>query len=173
MNKKEDIYKITIVVLLLDQFIKYMINKFMEINTSIKVIPNFFSIFYVRNKGAAFSILEDSTILIIIISVIFIVILDSYIKKEKNFTPLSVLSLGMIMGGIFGNLMDRVIYHSVIDYLAFGTFPVFNLADIGITVGVGLLIISEILKIRKDKENDRSIQEVLPKRKRNTKQKNK
>ena len=173
MNKKEDIYKITIVVLLLDQFIKYMINKFMEINTSIKVIPNFFSIFYVRNKGAAFSVLEDSTILIIIISVIFIVILDSYIKKEKNFTPLSVLSLGMIMGGIFGNLMDRVIYHSVIDYLSFGNFPVFNLADIGITVGVGLLIISEILKIRKDKENDRSIQEVLPKRKRNTKQKNK
>ena len=173
MNKKEDIYKITIVVLLLDQFIKYMINKFMEINTSIKVIPNFFSIFYVRNKGAAFSILEDSTILIIIISVIFIVILDSYIKKEKNFTPLSVLSLGMIMGGIFGNLMDRVIYHSVIDYLAFGTFPVFNLADIGITVGVGLLIISEILKIRKDKENDRSIQEVLPKRKRKKKKKNK
>ncbi|MBR3145660.1 MAG: signal peptidase II [Bacilli bacterium] len=173
MNKKEDIYKITILVLLLDQFIKYMINKFMEINTSIKVIPNFFSIFYVRNKGAAFSILEDSTILIIIISVIFIVILDSYIKKEKNFTPLSVLSLGMIMGGIFGNLMDRVIYHSVIDYLSFGNFPVFNLADIGITVGVGLLIISEILKIRKDKENDRSIQEVLPKRKRNTKQKNK
>lgn len=173
MNKKEDIYKITIVVLLLDQFIKYMINKFMEINTSIKVIPNFFSIFYVRNKGAAFSILEDSTILIIIISVIFIVILDSYIKKEKNFTPLSVLSLGMIMGGIFGNLMDRVIYHSVIDYLSFGNFPVFNLADIGITVGVGLLIISEILKIRKDKENDRSIQEVLPKRKRNTKPKNK
>ena len=173
MNKKEDIYKITIVVLLLDQFIKYMINKFMEINTSIKVIPNFFSIFYVRNKGAAFSILEDSTILIIIISVIFIVILDSYIKKEKNFTPLSVLSLGMIMGGIFGNLMDRVIYHSVIDYLSFGNFPVFNLADIGITVGVGLLITSEILKIRKDKENDRSIQEVLPKRKRNTKPKNK
>ena len=173
MNKKEDIYKITIVVLLLDQFIKYMINKFMEINTSIKIIPNFFSIFYVRNKGAAFSILEDSTILIIIISVIFIVILDQYIKKEKNFTPLSVLSLGMIMGGIFGNLMDRVIYHSVIDYLSFGNFPVFNLADIGITVGVGLLIISEILKIRKDKENDRSIQEVLPRRKRNTKQKNK
>lgn len=173
MNKKEDIYKITIVVLLLDQFIKYMINKFMEINTSIKVIPNFFNIFYVRNKGAAFSILEDSTILIIIISVIFIVILDQYIKKEKNFTPLSVLSLGMIMGGIFGNLMDRVIYHSVIDYLSFGNFPVFNLADIGITVGVGLLIISEILKIRKDKENDRSIQEVLPKTKRITKQKNK
>ena len=173
MNKKEDIYKITIIVLLLDQFIKYMINKFMEINTSINVIPNFFSIFYVRNKGAAFSILEDSTILIIIISVIFIVILDRYIKKEKEFTKLSIISLGMIMGGIFGNLMDRIIHHSVIDYLSFGKFPIFNLADIGITVGVTLLIINEVLKIRKDKKDDRSIQEVLPRRKRTTKQKNK
>ena len=173
MNKKEDIYKITIIVLLLDQFIKYMINKFMEINTSINVIPNFFSIFYVRNKGAAFSILEDSTILIIIISVIFIVILDRYIKKEKEFTKLSIISLGMIMGGIFGNLMDRIIHHSVIDYLSFGKFPIFNLADIGITVGVTLLIINEVLKIRKDKKDDRSIQKVLPRRKRTTKQRNK
>lgn len=173
MNKKEDIYKITILVLLLDQFIKYMVNKFMELNTSINIIPNFFSIFYVKNKGAAFSILEDNTILIVIISVIFIVILDYYIKKEKNFTKLSVISLGMIMGGIFGNLMDRIIYHSVIDYLSIGNFPIFNLADIGITVGVGLLIISELLKLRKDRDNDRSIQEVLPKRKRTTKQKNK
>ena len=173
MNKKEDIYKITILVLLLDQFIKYMINKFMELNTGISIIPNLFSIFYVRNKGAAFSILENNTILIVLISVIFIVILDYYIRKEKNFTKLSVISLGMIMGGIFGNLMDRIIYHSVIDYLSFGNFPVFNLADIGITVGVGLLIISELLKLRKDKENDRSVQEVLSRRKRNTKQKNK
>lgn len=173
MNKKEDIYKITILVLVLDQFIKYMVNKFMEINTSITVIPNFFSIFYVRNKGAAFSILEDNTILIVVISVIFIVILDYYIRKEKSFTKLGVISLGMIMGGIFGNLMDRIIYHSVIDYLSFLKFPIFNLADIGITVGVGLLLISEILKAGKDKENDRSIQEVLPKRKRTTKQKNK
>ena len=173
MNKKEDIYKITILVLVLDQFIKYMVNKFMEINTSITVIPNFFSIFYVRNKGAAFSILEDNTVLIVVISVIFIVILDYYIRKEKNFTKLGVISLGMIMGGIFGNLMDRIIYHSVIDYLSFLKFPIFNLADIGITVGVGLLLISEILKAGKDKENDRSIQEVLPKRKRTTKQKNK
>lgn len=173
MNKKEDIYKITILVLLLDQFIKYMVNKFMELNTGISIIPNFFSIFYVKNKGAAFSILENNTIIIVLISVIFIVILDYYIRKEKNFTKLSVISLGMIMGGIFGNLMDRIIYHSVIDYLSFGNFPVFNLADIGITVGVGLLIISELLKLRKDKENDRNIQEVLPRRKRNTKQKNK
>jgi len=150
MKNKEDIYKITCIVLILDQFIKFIINKFMDLNTSIKVIPNFFSIYYVRNKGAAFSILEDNTILIIIISIVFLIILDYYIRKEKSFNKLSILSLGMIMGGIFGNLLDRIIYHSVIDYLSFGNFPIFNIADICICVGVGLLIISEIKRGKKD-----------------------
>ncbi|MBR5370043.1 MAG: signal peptidase II [Bacilli bacterium] len=172
MNKKEDIYKITVLVFCLDQLIKYYINKFMELNTSINIIPNFFSIFYVKNKGAAFSILEKHTFILVIISVIFLVILDFYIKKEKNFTKLNIISLGMIMGGIFGNLLDRIIYHSVIDYLSFGNFPIFNLADICITVGVSLLIISELLKIRKENKDDREIQEVLPRRKRNTKKEN-
>jgi len=173
MKNKEDIYKITCLVLILDQFIKFMINKFMDINSLIKVIPNFFNIYYVRNNGAAFSILENNTILIVIISVVFIIILDYYIRHEKSFNKLSILSLGMIMGGIFGNLIDRIIYHSVIDYLSFLNFPIFNIADICICVGVGLLVISEIIKMRKEKDDDRSIQEVLPRRKRNIKSKDK
>ena len=146
MKSKEDIYKITCIVLVLDQFIKFIVNKFMELNKSIEIIPNFFRLYYVKNKGAAFSILENNTILIIVVSVIFIVILDYYIRHEKDFTKLSILSLGIIMGGIFGNLIDRIIYHSVIDYLSFLDFPIFNLADVCICVGVGLLIISEIIK---------------------------
>lgn len=157
MNKREDIYKITSIVLMLDQFIKIIINKKMELYNQIKIIPNFFSLFYVRNTGAAFSILEDNTILLTIISVIFIVILDRLIKKEKTFTKLQTISLGMIMGGIFGNLIDRIIHHAVIDYLSFKIFsyefPVFNLADIGITVGVAILILSMILE--RGKNNDR------------------
>lgn len=157
MNKKEDIYKITSIVLMLDQFIKIIISHNMKLNTSITIIPNFFSIFYVKNTGAAFSILEDNTIILILISAIFIVLLHRYIKQEKNFTKLSVISLGMIMGGIFGNLIDRIIHHSVIDYLSFNVleynFPVFNLADIGITVGVGLYILSMILERKKHKKN--------------------
>lgn len=161
MNKKEDIYKITCIVLLLDQFIKYLVNKFMEVNTSIKVIPNFFSIFYVRNTGAAFSILEDNTILLILISVIFIVILDRYIRTKKSFNKLTCFSLGIIMGGIFGNLLDRIIYHSVIDYLSFNvlkySFPIFNLADIGITIGTVLLIIDVLKEEGKNKKHERDI----------------
>lgn len=161
MNKKEDIYKITSIVLMLDQFIKIIISHNMKLNTSITIIPDFFSIFYVKNTGAAFSILEDNTIILVLISAVFIVLLHRYIKQEKNFTKLSVISLGMIMGGIFGNLIDRIIHHSVIDYLSFNVleynFPVFNLADIGITVGVGLYILSMILERKKHKKNANDI----------------
>jgi len=153
MNKKEDIYKITSIVLMLDQFIKIIINHNMKLDTEIKVIPNFFSILYVKNTGAAFSILEDNTILLIIISAVFVVLLDRFIKQEKHFSKLSVIALGMIMGGIFGNLIDRIIHHGVIDYLSFTVlkynFPIFNLADIGITVGVALYLLSMILERKK------------------------
>jgi signal peptidase II len=155
MNKKEDIYKITSIVLILDQIIKIIVTHNMKLNTSIHIIPNFFSILYVENTGAAFSILEDNTILLIIISALFVVVLDRYIKKEEKFTKLGIVSLGMIMGGIFGNLIDRILRHSVIDYLSFTVlkynFPIFNLADIGITVGVGLYILSLILERKTQK----------------------
>lgn len=143
MKNREDIYKITSIILMIDQFIKLIIKNSMNLYQQIKIIPNFFYIFYIQNRGAAFSILENNTFFLIIISVIFIVILDRTIKQEKEFKPLQVISLGMIMGGIFGNLMDRIVHHAVIDYLAFQIFeyefPVFNLADIGITVGAVLL----------------------------------
>jgi len=154
MKNREYIYKITSIVLIIDQIIKLLISNNMTLYQQIKIIPKFFTIYYVKNTGAAFSILEDSTILLTIISVIFVVILDRLIKKEKTFTKLSAISLGMIMGGIFGNLIDRIIHHAVIDYLSFQIFkyefPVFNLADIGITVGVGLLILSMILEKKND-----------------------
>ena len=157
MKNREYIYKITSIVLIIDQIVKLIINNNMKLYQQIKIIPKFFTIYYVKNTGAAFSILEDSTILLTIISVIFIVLLDRMIKKEKHFSNFSAISLGMIMGGIFGNLIDRIIHHAVIDYLSFQIFkyefPIFNLADIGITVGVAMLIISMFLEKRDNKRS--------------------
>jgi len=150
MSKKEDIYKITAIVLLFDQIIKLIINHALEINQIINIIYVFFSIVYVKNTGAAFSILENNTVLLVILSVIVIIILDRYIKKEKDFSKMDILSLGLILGGIFGNLIDRIIHHGVIDYLSFNffnySFPIFNLADMAITGGVLVLLLSMILK---------------------------
>lgn len=150
MNKRQEIYKITSIVLIIDQFIKLIIKNNIKLENQIEIIPKFFSIYYVENTGAAFSILSNNTTLLIIISVVIILLLDNLIKKEKTFNNLATFSLGIIIGGIFGNLIDRILYRAVIDYLSFTilnyNFPIFNLADIGITIGVILLIISMLKK---------------------------
>lgn len=152
--KREKIYQITAVLLMIDQVIKLLVDSNMELFQEIKIIPNFFSIHYVKNTGAAFSILQNNTIILTIISVIVVILLDGYIKKEeKSIDKRDAISLGIIMGGIFGNLIDRIIHHGVIDYLSFTffsySFPVFNFADICIVLGVGLLIANMILKRKK------------------------
>ena len=153
MNNKGKIYYVTCLVLVIDQIIKIIVNNCMTLFEEIKIIPKFFSIYYVKNTGAAFSILEDNTTLLIFITVIFILIIHKYIQSEKNFTKLSSISLGMVLGGMFGNLIDRIIHQGVIDYLSFNIFgygfPIFNFADIGITVGVSLMILDMILEKRK------------------------
>ena len=154
MKKKNNIYVIGIILFLVDFFVKRLVIHLMKEQSIIKIIPNFFQICFVRNKGAAFSILENNTLLLILISVGFLIFLNHMIKKEENFTKLSIVSLGMIMGGVIGNLFDRIIYRSVIDYLSFKIinydFPIFNLADIFITVGTGLLLLSMLLEKRKE-----------------------
>ena len=156
MKDKKVIFRIAVWIFLLDQIIKVFIQRNMHLNDQITIIPNFFSLYYVKNTGAAFSILEDNTIILIIISVIFICILNHFIKQEKELTKISIISFGMILGGIYGNLIDRIIYHAVIDFLSFQffsySFPIFNVADIAITVGVGLLIINTLFDKEKIKE---------------------
>ncbi len=154
MNKKKDIYNLLSIVLILDQIIKLLVMKLLNENQIISVIPNFFSLTYVKNTGAAFSILEGKLSLLIIISVMFITIIHEYIKKEENIPKLSLISYGLILGGVFGNLLDRIIHQAVTDYLSFHLFtyyfPIFNLADICITCGIFLLIIETFLEKKKE-----------------------
>ena len=156
MNKKY-IYTIAMLFMLLDQFIKLIVIKNMPLHQEITIIPNFFSLYYLKNTGAAFSILGNKTLFLIIIGIVCLIALKNYIKKMKIITPLHLISLGIMIGGIIGNLFDRIIYKSVIDYLSFEifnyNFPVFNLADIGITIGALLLIIA---LIKEDKEKKKT-----------------
>lgn len=150
MNRKKLIYYISFFLFILDQIIKILIQKNMSLYQEKTIIPSFFSLYYVKNTGAAFSILQDSSSIILLISILSIITINYYIVKEKKMTKLSKISFGLLLGGIYGNLLDRIIHKSVIDYLSFSvfnySFPIFNLADIGITVGVGLIILETILK---------------------------
>ncbi len=151
-----NIYRLTLVLLMIDQIIKIVINHTMKLYQEIKIIPNFFSILYVKNTGAAFSVLENRTILLISISVIFVLLLDKYIQKEQNtLNKIERLSYGMILGGIFGNLIDRIIHRGVIDYLSFTfgkyDFAIFNFADICIVLGTIILIGNTWFSRKKEK----------------------
>lgn len=145
MKNKEKIYSISAILLMIDQIIKLLVKSKMELFAEIIVIPNFFSIYYIENDGAAFSILGGATILLIVISLVSLFMLDRFITKENVNTKLGLLSYGMIFAGIIGNLIDRCLYGSVIDYLSFDIFsysaPVFNFADICIVVGFLFIVI--------------------------------
>lgn len=149
-RNKERIYSIACIFLIIDQLIKILIKTKMNLLQEITIIPNFFSIYYIENEGAAFSILQNKTIFLIVISIICIMLIDRYLSKAKDLTKLTRISFGMLLGGMIGNLIDRLLYGTVTDYLAFNffshSFPVFNFADIGITIGVLLIIVMTILE---------------------------
>ncbi len=145
MKKKSLI--IATIILLIDQVLKIVIDNILSINESIQVIPDIFYITKVYNTGAAWSIFEGSQILLIIIAIVAFFLLLKYqiyfMENKRN-----IVAFALIYGGLVGNLIDRVIYGYVIDYLHFFifdySFPVFNLADIAIVVGFLLVIIAII-----------------------------
>ena len=148
MKKKP--YVIASFFFLIDFISKLIISNKLSLGQSKQIIHNFFYITYVRNKGAAWSILEDHRILLLIITVISLFLINKYMNKEK-LSKIEELIYGLIIGGIVGNLFDRLIYSAVIDFLDFRIFgynyPVFNFADTFIVIGILALI---IFSLRKD-----------------------
>lgn len=146
MKNKKNIYLIGFIVLLIDQLVKLIIKNALSLNQEVIVIKNFFSIHYLQNEGAAFSIFQNKTLFLILTALICLVILIIYIQKESNLNKISTISLGLLLAGISGNLIDRLIYKKVIDFLSFTIFnydfAVFNIADIAITTGALLLLIN-------------------------------
>ncbi len=142
---KKIIYCIAGIGILLDQITKLLVSIYLE---HIEVISNFFSLTYVENKGAAWGILNNSTIILVGISVVVLLMISKYISSTIEFTKLSVVSYGLLIGGIFGNLIDRIFRGYVIDFLNFNIlgyhFPVFNIADTMIVIGVILMFIEVI-----------------------------
>ncbi len=148
MKKKP--YIIAFLFFIIDLISKQIITHVMNVGQSVKVINNFFYITYAQNKGAAWSILEDQRILLLIISVVVLFLINKFMNKEE-LSNIECFSYGMIIGGILGNIFDRVVYGYVIDFIDFKIFgydyPIFNFADTFIVVGI---ILMAIISIRKE-----------------------
>ncbi|MDT8318169.1 MAG: signal peptidase II [bacterium] len=152
MNKKYiPLFSYAPLIVFLDQLVKIYVDRQMQLYQSIEVVENFFHITYIRNRGAAFGMLSGADesvrvpfflgISLIAIAVIFYTIYTYH--EESRLFP---LSMAMILGGAIGNMIDRVRFGEVIDFLDVHWYehhwPAFNVADSAICIGVGLLIIN-------------------------------
>lgn len=139
------IFLTTIVVLVLDRLTKIWAVNTLSSGKVIDIIKGYFDFSYVENRGAAFGILQGNTILLGIISLVFLAYLLFLFFKSKSPSKLYKVSLGLIISGALGNLYDRFIYKYVVDFIHFHWqetyhFPTFNIADMAVVVGTFLLL---------------------------------
>ena len=154
MNKQK--LFIGLSVLIIDQILKGIIS---TLTTSYVIIDKVFSIKYLTNTGAAFSLFENNTFLLILVS-LFILVLVYNVSFSFKSDRLTNLTFGLLYGGILGNLIDRVFYGYVRDFIKIGNFPIFNIADIAIVVGIILLVFisikGEFISKRGEKDENKS-----------------
>lgn len=151
-------YIIAICSLIMDQLTKFLIlNKFSGLpqGYSEKIIGNFFALTLVRNEGTAFGMKLITSPWPVFASNVFVFGLLTYYIIHKCKEPFFMYGLSLILGGGAGNLIDRFRFRSVVDFLHFSFWPVFNVADIAITVGVGLIIINLLFYQPSAKKTDK------------------
>jgi signal peptidase II len=149
-------YLLAVVVILFDQVTKWVVVQTMRLGQSIPIIENFFYLTSHRNRGAAWGILEGQMWFFYIITVIVIVFVVYYLQTQGKKQPLLGTALALILGGAIGNFIDRLFRKEVVDFLDVYIFsydyPIFNIADSALVVGVGLIIIQTFLDSRSVKE---------------------
>lgn len=120
----------------------------MTLGQSIKVIPSFFYLTYIQNDGAALNILSGDTFILITISLIALLYIIKLVITSKDNSMFQTIIYSLLISGILGNVIDRIFYGKVIDFLDFHifsyNFPVFNFADAFIVIGAILLVINII-----------------------------
>jgi len=135
-------------VLVLDQLTKYIVETRIRLYDVITIIPGFFNLTHVRNKGAAFGVLAGlpefwRSIFFIAVTIVAVAVIITLIWKAHE--RLLVIAFSLIAGGAIGNVIDRIRYGEVVDFIQWYVksyyWPSFNVADSAISIGVGLLVI--------------------------------
>ncbi|NLB56223.1 MAG: signal peptidase II [Lentisphaerae bacterium] len=147
---------IALVICSLDQWTKLLVRSSFALHQSLEVIPGFFNLTYVRNPGAVWGILKGWSIILILISFIAIFLFVSFYRSIVKLNKYYRIALGLMLGGIIGNLIDRIRLGWVTDFLDFHLagwhWPAFNIADSAICIGAFLYV---ILSFFADKKADR------------------
>lgn len=150
-------YVIALIVIVIDQLSKWLIIKKMDLYESFPIIDNFFYLTSHRNKGAAWGILQDQMMFFYIITIIAVIgivyAMEKYAKGQRLFS----FSLSLVLGGAIGNFIDRLFRKEVVDFLDVYIFtydyPIFNIADSALVIGVIILF---IVTIREESKKGKS-----------------
>lgn len=147
-------YIFTIIFLVgIDQYTKQLVVAYIPLNEHLEIIPNFFNLTHVRNTGAAWSMFEGQKQIFIVITIIAIIYFSYLLIKDRNKSFIYKLCYLLIVSGAIGNFIDRLTNSYVVDFLSFRLFgfydfPVFNVADCFLTIGVFIYIILTILEMK-------------------------
>lgn len=154
---------LALIVFALDQATKLLVNRSLPLGAfyrphSIEVIPGFFNIVHVGNTGAAWSLFTGHSEWLALVGVIALALLWFFRETLQLERTISQWAFGLIVGGILGNVLDRLIHGHVIDFLDFyigdAHWPSFNVADSGITVGVGIYIVASFFEGRNEQAGE-------------------
>ncbi|GGD85407.1 lipoprotein signal peptidase [Paenibacillus nasutitermitis] len=152
-------YVIAAIFFGIDQWTKRLVVQKMELGESIPVIENFLYITSHRNRGAAWGILEGQMWFFYIITALFGIGVIYYIQKHTKDKKLMGIGLGILLGGMLGNFYDRLIHKEVVDFIdtyIFGyDFPIFNVADSSLWIGIGFVFI-HMMFFEKNQKDERS-----------------
>lgn len=134
---------IAILVLALDRLTKWAIVNYMDLYESIPIIDGWLHITSSRNRGAAFGILQNKTIFLVILTILVAIFIIYYIYKVHKTQKLFAFSLALILGGAVGNLIDRATTGAVVDFIDVRiiNFAIFNVADSAIVIGTALILV--------------------------------
>lgn len=153
MKKKIILAVASITIIMLDQ-----ISKLIMIDKNINIIPQILSFSYTQNTGMAFGLISNNIIFVIIFNIVILGIIIKFLKENNDSIDYTVLvSLILIVSGGIGNLIDRILRGYVVDFIKFDfiNFPIFNVADISVTIGVLILIIVIIKQMIINKNESR------------------
>jgi signal peptidase II len=154
MEMKKKTYLVTLLVLILDQTTKWLASVRLDGHEAIEIIPGYLRLSFLRNSGVAFGLFTEiqstwKPIILSLMAVLAIIAIVVYSARTPLNRVMLKIALAMTMGGILGNLADRVIHGSVVDFIEFHIhesfyWPTFNVADSAITIGIALLLIDAL-----------------------------
>lgn len=139
-------------LILADQAIKFLVVSYMKLGESIPVLAGIFHITYIENPGAAFGLFANQRVIFIVAAALVIAAACLMYRRLMSEKVIVRWGVALLLGGAAGNLIDRVRIGCVIDFLDFRIWPVFNIADIGICIGVALLMYALLFDKEKEKE---------------------